>query len=176
MLHFSFFSEDLEYRFGNEDLPCAGALLNALGKIHDVTDGRIVLALGAPEIADYRLAGVQTDAKVQTMDCRQRAVMVSHRGRDRLRCQNSSRNMIILWVQRCVEQGHDAIAEELVDYATVARDSLGGHGEVAVDNGDEPLRIEALAETSETTDVGEENADGLDQGVRGPHSRTDPPF
>ena len=62
---------------------------------------------------------------------------------------------------RGAEDGHDRVADELLDRAAVALDDPLHPLEVTGEKGTEPLRVERLAERSRAGYVAEENGDGL---------------
>src|SRR5215203_636261 len=59
------------------------------------------------------------------------------------------------------EDGHDGVADELLDGAAVALDRRAGEVEVATENVAQAFGVESLAERSRAGDVGEEDGDGL---------------
>ena len=68
---------------------------------------------------------------------------------------------MVLVRDRSAEQGHDAVAGELVDGALIAVDAPGEDVEAAIHDGVDGLRIETLSERTEAYDIGEENRDEL---------------
>ena len=68
---------------------------------------------------------------------------------------------------RCAPDGHDRIADELLDRAAVALDHVAGDIEVAAQELPDLLVVAALRERREADEVGEEDADEASLGGRG---------
>ena len=68
---------------------------------------------------------------------------------------------VVLVRHRHAEDGHDRVADELLDRAAVALDRPAGGGEVAVQHAPQRLGVERLGELRRLDEVGEEDGDRL---------------
>ena len=138
----------------DEDCARLGCGLEPRRRIHDVAHRRVVVA--GRHCADEHLAGVDPDAEpdadtvvdIETTDGLLHAQRRTHRPLG-----------VVLMGDRRTEQGHDRIANDLVDPSTERGDVVGESGETAVDQVLDLFGIAVLREAGEPDDVGEEHGD-----------------
>jgi hypothetical protein len=85
----------------------------------------------------------------------------------------SARIALVLVGDRRAEEGHDAVARELIDRALVAMHGAGEELEAAVHDRVDDLGIEALRQRAEPHDIGEEHRDLLALALEGSLGRED---
>src|SRR5262245_21516924 len=134
-----------------------GELLEARGEIDRVADGGEFLASRRAHIAGDRRAHMQTDTHLQReravgeaapVDLRQHLAGGGH-------CMTRGAGIL----QRRAEDGHEAVAEKLVDEAAMAIHRLDHEGECVVEKRHHVLRRPAAGVGGEVADVEEHDAD-----------------
>jgi hypothetical protein len=146
-------------RVADQDLPRTGAALETLGGVDGVARDQRV----APtRVAHDHLARVDPDANgdafaEQTLELDvQEGQRVSHL------CSRAYRpERIVLMQDRCAEDGHDRVADELADGAAVTLEDGGHLIEVPRHEPAHPLRILPLAKRRGPDDVAEDDGHGL---------------
>ncbi len=138
----------------DDHLAGLGRRLEPGGGVHHVAHGRVVAA--GPEGADEHLAGVDPDAH-------------AHRGADAgglaldraLHLEGGPHGPlgVVLVGQRCAEQRHHGVADDLVDPATVGGDVVGQQVEASVDEVLDLLGIGRLGQRGEADQVAEDHGD-----------------
>ena len=113
-------------RCGEQDGPRGGELFHACRQVGRLPDGRVIHVQVIADGADHHLAGVESDADLHlhTMRAAHLRAVVAHgllHGERRI----AGAYRMVLMGQGRPEQGHDAIAHDLVDGALVA--VHGGH-------------------------------------------------
>jgi hypothetical protein len=140
----------------DEDLVRLRCLLEACGDIHGIAGREALLGSGHdlacvdPDPHRKRRAEVAFELGVQAFEC--------HR---ELRGRPHGPQRVVLVDVRDAEDGHDGVADELLDRPSVPLDHPAGELEVACENAAQALRVEPLAECGRAGDVGEDHRDGL---------------
>ena len=139
----------------DEHLAGCRRLFEAGGDVHRVArDERLALS------ADHDLAGIHADAGIEPM----RGHRFLH-----LRGRAYSPKCVVLVRDGDAEDGHDRIADELLDCASVPLEDCAQVLEVTAHTGAERLGIRRFAESRRADEVAEENSDhlaGLPLGLR----------
>ena len=141
----------------HEDLAGASRLLEARRRIHRVA-GDHGLALAG--ITGHDLAGEQTGTGGQGNSALRQELDVqdAKRGAHLGRRSDGPQGIVFMDCGK-PEDGHDCVADELLDGAMVAFDGGLHRGEVLGEHGSQGLRIERLAELGRSDDVTEQDRD-----------------
>ena len=115
-----------------------------------------------PRVADVHVAGVDPDPQVEpeavfALD----GLAQSRHGRASVGGGTDGAQGIVLVRDGYAEDGHDRVADELLDRAAVTLDRSPGCGEVAVEHAPQRLGVERLRELGRLDEVGEEDRDRL---------------
>ena len=149
-------------RLAREDHAWLGHLLEACGQVGGVADCRIVHSQVVTDRAHHDEAGVKAHPNRQG-DLGPRGdsdrPVAECSGQAERRERGAAR--VVLVGERGAEEGHEAIAEELVDRALVAMHLGEGGLEEGVDEDVHPLRPEPLGERSGPNQIAEEHGDWL---------------
>ena len=146
-------------RVADERLARFGGLLQAGGDIDRVT-GRAAAA--GSRVADDDRAGVDADAHPDLEAAFGPEGAVQGRQRD-LHVGGGAHGpeRVVLVDDRDAEDGHDRVADELLDRSAVALEDRAHRVEPAAHDRAERLRVEVLAEPGRAGDVGEHDGDDL---------------
>ena len=136
-----------------------GGRLDSSGRVHDVAP-RHSLALGDTSTqCDQRLAGVDSDSNLEPP---RRVLLVEDLDFVEDREAGANRAFLVVLVcDRCAEDGHDGVADELLDCSTVALERRAEPRVVRLEQGANVLGIELFAATRRADHVHEEHRDLL---------------
>ncbi len=140
-----------------EDLAGRSGLLEACGGIDRVAGHE---GLAGRRVAGHDLAGVDagTELDRDTAAGAELGVEGGQLGRDLGRGPDRPKS-IVLMEGGDTEDGHDGVADELLDGAAVTLDDRPHHREVAAHDRPHRLRVELLAQDRRADDVGEQDGD-----------------
>ena len=119
----------------DEDHPGLGELLEPSGEIRSVAHCGVVHAQVVADLADHDGSGVEPDAngQLRTRRTSQLSAGLFHPPLDRDRRQDCPTGVILMGHRRA-EEGHEAVAKELIDRALVAVDLTERELEEAVEH------------------------------------------
>ena len=139
---------------GDRSRPAGG--LQPRGDVDGVADHGVAVADGAGE----DLAGVDADAQLEAraMARGQLGVDLAHRGLHPERGAHGAL-LVVLVRDRRAEDGHDVVADVLVDGAAVAGDLLAEPAQAAVDERLDALGVHPLGHGRVAGEVGEQHGD-----------------
>jgi hypothetical protein len=136
-------------------------------RVHRVADDRV---FDGRLDAGHHLAGVEADAQAERRAAA--ALVVQHPADRALHAQRGSDRPlgVVLMGHRGAEDGHDAVAGELVDVSAEGLHGAGQRGQHPVGDRADPFRVEVLGPGGEVGQVAEEHSDdaplGRGQGGR----------
>src|SRR5262245_48756298 len=153
-------NELVEYRTRDEDrvVHRLRLCLDALCSVHSVADDGVGLACVAAQRSDSELAVMVTDAHAErdggldrlgAIELFERSLH-SERGPER-------RTTWMLGGHRSTEDGENSVAHELVDHPALQEDHVAHPLEELVKPSDEHSWVEALAQSGERTEIGEQH-------------------
>ncbi len=157
-LHTHGVADELERRRAEHDRSGRRRLLDSLGDVDRIARDEAAVT----RVADVHVAGVDPDAQVEpeTVLALDRLAQ-SGDGCAGVGGGTDGPQGIVLVRHRYAEDGHDRVADELLDRAAVALDRPAGGGEVAVQHAPQRLGVERLRELGRLDEVGEEDRDRL---------------
>ena len=133
--------------------------LDAGGGVDDVARDHALARLGARVHADERLAGVDGEAHLE-------AVLVARPVADRERRAHGALRVVLVHDRRA-EDGHDSVADELLDRAAVVLEDRAHTAVVGGQQRADVLRVEPLGARGRADEVAEDDADDLALLARG---------
>ena len=160
---------------GDEDRSRAGELLHAGGEMGGLPHRAVVHAEVAPDGAHDDLARVEPDPDLHTEP--QAPLLLRGQGADRLGHAEggvAGAYRVVLVGHRRAEQGHDAVAHDLVDGALIAMDRVHHALEYRVENLARLFGISLGKELHRTLEVGEHHRDLLALAFQGGSAAEDP--
>ena len=157
-LHADGVADELERRRAEHDRSGRRRLLDSLGDVDRIARDEAAVT----RVADVDVAGVDPDAQVEpetvlALD----GLAQSGHGCAGVGGGTDGAQGIVLVRDGYAEDGHDRVADELLDRAAVALDRPAGGGEVAVEHAPQRLGVERLRELGRLDEVGEEDRDRL---------------
>ncbi len=129
---------------------------DARGDVHHVADDRVLLAVRGPDVAHDRRTRVKADA-----DARGRDSPLAAQPSDaveEIEPRLDRRRTGVAVHDRCAEDGHEAVTQELVDDAVALHDGVDRLAEDRVEVGDDVRGASLLGERREVADVEEHHA------------------
>ncbi len=149
-------------RLADQDRARLGDLLQAGRQVRGVAHGGVVGAEVVANAADHDPAGIEThpDLELDAVALAQLGVLVADRLLETQGRQDGAAGVVLVRDRRA-EQGHEAVAQELVDGPLVAVDRPQGELEEPVDQEMHDLRSEPLRQPSGPDHVAEDDGDLL---------------
>ncbi len=160
--------------FGHVDAPGLGDLLHARGETHRLSLRGIVHPQVVTDGGDHDFAGVETHphCEVELLSQTQLVRVAAQRAGEVQRGVTGALRVVLVG-DRCPEQGHDAVAGELVDRPFEAMDALAQDGKELIEDAMPPFRVDPPGELHRLLDVGKQNRDLLAFAVQSGARRED---